>query len=270
MSWAAVRSIVRPSVGFGFGVFSADMLPERTNTAEKPSCSACRGTGWELVPGRGARRCACRSISASLLEAARIPKRYEKCSFDSYFALNPSQEAALAFAKQAAEGYPSYEVGLLFLGTCGVGKTHLAVSILKALIDKNISCLFYDFRDLLKEIQDSWNSATQSSEMTVLAPVYSAEVLVLDELGASKPTEWVRDTMTHIINKRYNDKKVTIFTSNYLDAKPGPADETLQERVGERLRSRLHEMCKVVSITGEDYRKSVRQAGIAKNVPQRR
>jgi DNA replication protein DnaC len=101
--------------------------------------------------------------------------------------------------------------------------------------------------------------------MAVLAPVYDAEVLVLDELGASKPTEWVKDTMTHIINKRYNDKKVTIFTSNYLDAKAGPYDETLQERVGTRLRSRLHEMCKVISITGDDYRRTVKQAGIRFN-----
>jgi len=92
-----------------------------------------------------------------------------------------------------------------------------------------------------------------------------AEVLVLDELGATEPTEWVKDTMTHIINKRYNDKKVTIFTSNYLDTKATAYDETLQERVGMRLRSRLHEMCKVISITGDDYRRTVKQAGIRFN-----
>jgi DNA replication protein DnaC len=84
---------------------------------------------------------------------------------------------------------------------------------------------------------------------------------VLDELGASKPTEWVKDTMTHIINKRYNDRKVTIFTSNYLDTKVTPNDETLTERVGARLRSRLHEMCKMIVLTGDDYRRTVKQAG---------
>ncbi len=98
--------------------------------------------------------------------------------------------------------------------------------------------------------------------MEILSSVYEAEVLVLDELGASKPTEWVKDTMTHVINKRYNDRKVTIFTSNYPDQKSDPFDETLTDRVGMRLRSRLHEMCKVVTITGDDYRKTVKQAGI--------
>lgn len=230
------------------------------------SCAQCRGTGWELVPGRGVRRCECRRTSGALVSAARIPKRYESCSFDSYFPLNPSQEAAVTFARQVAESYPNSDIGLLFLGTCGVGKTHLAVAILRVLLEKNIGCLFYDFRDLLKEIQDSWNPQKGTSEMDVLSPVYDAEVLVLDELGASKPTEWVKDTMTHVINKRYNDRKVTIFTSNYLDAKANQYDETLNERVGERLRSRLHEMCKVVPVIGEDYRKNVRQAGIERSV----
>jgi DNA replication protein DnaC len=242
------------------------MLAETSPLVALSSCPQCRGTGWEFVQGRGVRRCECRKSTGALASAARIPKRYELCSFDSYFPLNPSQEAGIAFSRQAAEGYPSFEIGLLFLGTCGVGKTHLAVSILKVLLEKNVACLFYDFRDLLKEIQDSWNAQKGTSEMDVLAPVYDAEVLVLDELGASKPTEWVKDTMTHIINKRYNDRKVTIFTSNYLDAKANQFDETLQERVGMRLRSRLHEMCKVVPLVGEDYRKNVRQAGIDRTV----
>lgn len=240
------------------------MLLEKVQQLSPDSCPQCHGTGWERMPGDRVRKCACRVVSQSVnrYAAARIPRRYEDCDFDSYFPLNPSQEAALMFSRKIAEEYPSVEIGLLMIGTCGIGKTHLAVSILKSLVQKNISCLFYDFRDLLKEIQDSWNPSTQTSEMDILAPVYDAEVLVLDELGASKPTEWVKDTMTHVINKRYNDKKVTIFTSNYLDAKNNAYDETLTERVGVRLRSRLHEMCKIITVMGDDYRKAVKQAGI--------
>jgi len=123
------------------------------------------------------------------------------------------------------------------------------------LILKGIPGLFYDFRDLLKEIQDSYNSNTHTSELKVLSPVYDAEVLVLDELGATKPTEWVQETMTHIINKRYNERKITIFTSNYLEIKIDNAyDETLSDRVGVRLLSRLHEMCRSILIEGDDYR----------------
>ena len=68
-----------------------------------------------------------------------------------------------------------------------------------------------------KKFRTAITPSRKSTELKVLEPVYDAEVLVLDELGASKPTDWVRDTMTQIINTRYNDKKLTIITSNYLD-----------------------------------------------------
>jgi DNA replication protein DnaC len=117
--------------------------------------------------------------------------------------------------------------------------------------------------------------------MRVLAPVYQAEVLVLDELGATVPTNWVRDTLYQIINTRYNNKKLTIFTTNYLDEPRVTTDDsdsaepkrrsktfaaeriqemtTLEERIGIPLRSRLYEMCKKVMIEGEDYRKRLDQ-----------
>jgi len=74
------------------------------------------------------------------------------------------------------------------MGTCGVGKTHLSVAILRELIEKKgVPCLFYEFGSLMKEIQNSYSPVSQTSELTVLAPVMEAEVLVLDELGAAKP-----------------------------------------------------------------------------------
>ena len=106
----------------------------------------------------------------------------------------------------------------------------------------------------------SWNSVSQASELEVLRPVLTADVLVLDELGANKPTEWVRDTIAHIINCRYNDKKLTIFTSNYPDTPTRTGEETLTDRIGVRLRSRLYEMCKVVEIKGKDFRHEIKQA----------
>src|SRR6185369_6505087 len=138
----------------------------------------------------------------------------------------------------------------------GVGKTHLAVALLRELIDRyQVRGLFYQFGALLRRIQDSYNPVSQTSELAVLGPVFEADVLVLDELGASKPTDWVRDTMMQIINTRYNDRKLTIFTTNYLDGRRTERDETLEDRIGVRLRSRLYEMCKTVQIEGEDYRK---------------
>lgn len=232
-------------------------------------CMWCGGTGWELVDGKGVRPCRCRVSErrTQLLSAARIPKRYEACSMENYHPQGGprtpdflSQAYALRDAKHLIDEYPGVEVGLLLLGPCGVGKTHLASAILRSLvIIKGVNCLFYDFRDLLKAIQDSYNPVSQTSESRVLAPVYDAEVLVLDELGASKPTDWVRDTMTQIINTRYNDKKLTIFTTNYLDDPENPHEESLTDRVGVRLRSRLFEMCKKIHIKGEDFRLKIHE-----------
>jgi len=226
------------------------------------ACSICGGSGWEPVEGKGVRQCRCRVDSRiqTLLGRAHIPPRYQRCSFDNFEITCPSVQRALMVSRKYVDEYPVIDIGLLFIGTCGVGKTHLATSILTGLINKGVPGLFYDFRDLLKEIQDSYNPNTHSSELRILAPVFSAEVLVLDELGANKPTEWVQETITHIITKRYNDGKVTIFTTNYQDyALAGsPYSETLTDRIGIRLRSRLREMCRLVLIEGEDYRERIR------------
>lgn len=221
-------------------------------------CDICFGSGMEVVPGKGARPCKCRKLDthSDQLAKAQLPKRYDGCHFHNYKPQNPSQDAAFRFATQLTMDYPAVDRGLLLMGTVGVGKTHLAVSILKGLTERGFTCLFYEFGSLLKEIQDSYNVYTQTSELGVLAPVLNAEILVLDELGASKPTDWVRDTMAHIINTRYNDKKLTIFTSNYLDERRNDREELLEDRIGTRLRSRLYEMCQSITLSGDDFRRS--------------
>jgi DNA replication protein DnaC len=228
------------------------------------TCPYCSGSGWEMTEdGAKVRRCRCMESSRveRLLKEARIPKRYEHCDLASYLPTNQSQKTAKMFVQSFLDKYPQVENGLLFLGTCGVGKTHLSVSLLKqVIIDKEDGGLFYDFRDLLREIQASWNSASQTSEWEVLRPVLEAKVLVLDELGANKPTEWVRETIAHIINCRYNDKRLTIFTSNFLDNPEKTGEESLTDRIGARLRSRLYEMCREVEINGVDFRKDVKKA----------
>jgi len=239
-------------------------------------CSLCDGTGWRLVSVEGrsvARRCDCyyEQKKNALWEQARIPRRYQNCSLQNFEVHNDSHKDALKISRQFVKNYPAQEVGLLFIGPCGVGKTHLAVAIIRELIEKKgVPCVFFDFRDLIRDIQSSFTPDSNLSEAEILAPVFDAEVLVLDELGAKRPTAWVEETVFYIINQRYNQKKPTLFTSNYLDVDEDEdrrdkmykeKDDTLVSRIGHRLRSRLYEMSKVVNIEGEDYRKLVKQAG---------
>src|SRR5579871_316635 len=256
-------------------------------------CSLCRGTGYRMVarkdgPGQVAVACECgmEERAEKVMERARIPKRYEHCDFESYATdladgktWTSHHEQSLKHAKMVAQAfvrdYPATDKGMLLMGPSGVGKTHLAVAALKDLLRRGHSGLFCDYRELLKEIQASYNPASESTEMSVLEPVRTAEVLVLDDLGASKPSAWVLDIIGLVLNGRYNERRVTILTTNYFDeaesaAEPlkGPGgqrvavrEDTLADRIGARMRSRLYEMCRTVEVFAPDFRREVRQAG---------
>ena len=246
--------------------------------AAQEVCPLCHNTGWKSVgEDREARvtRCDCRSQGRleRLLQQARIPKRYEHCELSNFDHDGPHRSLSPAYlaAVNLVERYPVENAGLLIIGRIGVGKTHLAVGIMKELIStKGVQALFYDYRELLKEIQNSYNATVNTTEMEVLRPIFEAELLVLDELGAVKPTEWVWDTVSHILNTRYNDKRTTIITTNFDDKPAGAVggprgaarEETLGDRIGERMRSRLHEMCRKIEMQGEDYRQKYRSASL--------
>jgi DNA replication protein DnaC len=171
------------------------------------------------------------------------------------------------YVRHFANTYPlEKDRGILLTGSIGCGKTHLAASALKWIIEqRGAEGLFCDYRELLRSIQNSYNPQVSATEMEILTPVMNAEVLILDDLGAIRPSEWVWDTVSLILNARYNAVRTTIITTNYAVLPPGAGgmkEETLGDRIGERMRSRLLEMCRVVEMTGADYR-----AGIDKKKP---
>ncbi|HEY2498306.1 MAG TPA: ATP-binding protein [Candidatus Angelobacter sp.] len=247
----------------------------------KDACPLCDGTGWKQleVPGKASRmtRCDCRKLkrNARLLDQARIPPRYEACSLESY---SVEDSDSLAGAKLTSvrfvEEYPGERRGILFVGPFGVGKTHLAVGILRGLSEKGHPCIFYDYRELLKEIQNSYNPQVDVPELSVLRPVFETEILVLDDLGAVRPSDWVQDAVQFILNTRYNSRLTTIVTTNFsvkpaakrdkdenidhFQVRRAGANYTLGDRIGDRMLSRLHEMCRIVLLQGSDHRQRPR------------
>jgi len=244
-------------------------------------CELCRGTRFTIVEKDGrefAQRCACQAPAgpgAAFDPAARcrIPPRYEHCTLESFEPGNASLSAALEKALAFCAGYPHLGddegLGLLFSGDNGVGKTHLAVAVLRELCaNRGARGQFWDFHELIREIKSSYDPETKTTELQVLEPVVDADVLLLDDLGAWKMTDWMNDTLFYILNSRYMAKRPTVITTNYQDvtreealaADPLRRREFLVERIGQRLRSRLMEMCLVVRVTGSDHRQARQQA----------
>lgn len=243
-------------------------------------CERCGGTGFEIVSRDGreyAQACACRASSSpgggDPGSSCRIPPRYEHCTLGSFEPGSPSLAAALEKAMAYCSGYPHLGddegLGLLFCGDNGVGKTHLAVGVLRELVEtKGARGQFWDFHGLIREIKSSYDPETKTTELQVLEPVVEADVLLLDDLGAWKMTDWMNDTLFYVLNSRYMAKRPTLITTNYQDvtreealaADPMRRREFLVERIGQRLRSRLMEMCLVVRLQGGDHRQARQQA----------
>jgi DNA replication protein DnaC len=245
-----------------------------------PNCALCDGTGWRQVE-RGevsaVERCECEQAQrpARLLASARIPLRFERASFENFVLprdnpiANETLSRAMLDAKSFAREYPlTDKTGLLFLGLPGVGKTHLAVAVLKSLLERGFEGVFFDYQNLLERMQSGYDPAVGASAREAYQAALDTEVLLLDDLGARRVTDWAEDTIFAIINYRYNSRKPTIVTTNLPDpdlgdviASKNPASgkysikDTLADRIGARARSRLFEMCRLVRITAtEDYR----------------
>lgn len=241
-------------------------------------CSLCDGTGWRVVERNGlsgATRCSCSETARAetLRNNANIPPNYENASFQSFSIPRDNPTASrqlgdvLLKAKNFAREFPTVErPGLLLVGDTGTGKTHLAVAALKAIMDRGHEGLFFDFQNLLDRIRSGYDAASGTSDRAAYRNAMDADVLLLDDLGSHRVTEWVEDTVTSIITYRCNHQKPLIATTN-LDVEetgsinyttPGGTQvhrKTLGDVIGARARSRLFEMCRIVRMPAvEDYR----------------
>ena len=225
------------------------------------SCPICDDTKWKIVEHDGRRkavRCDCwlEASAQRRLADARIPRRYQHCSLENFISYeNEGLLKALANARRFVDAFPVVDKGLFLIGPPGIGKSHLAVAILRqCIVARGARGVFYDVRELLKLIRSTYDPVVRTTETEILRPVIKADLLVLDDIGAEKTSEWVEETLNLIVNTRYSERRLTIFTSNYEEKEDASDPDSLQTRVGFRMHSRLYEMCEFLEYEGADYR----------------
>jgi len=197
------------------------------------------------------------------MKGAGIPARYRHCTLDNLIIYpNEGLTNAVKAARRFADKFPVVDKGLFFIGPPGIGKTHLSVALINhAVAQTGASALFCDVPELLKTIRSTYNPVTKTAEIDVLRPVMEADLLVLDDLGKEKTSEWVEETINLLVNTRYNHQRATIFTSNFEEKEDRTDPDSLLVRVGFRMHSRLYEMCEFVEFDGADYRHRPTNAG---------
>lgn len=180
------------------------------------------------------------------------------CKFEGYQATFDNQEA-LQVCNEYVKDFDiiqrNHRNGLFIVGDCGVGKSHLAYAVANALIEKNSSVICMTMIDLLLKIRSSFQSKEQTEEQ-ILKIYEDCSLLVIDDLGKEKPSEWALQMIYTIIDRRYNAIKPIIVTTNY------GANELIQRftfngdsSTGAAIVDRLFEICEYVPIKGDSYRK---------------
>lgn len=230
-------------------------MAKRKTKSQEPAeitevCRECSGTGFIMTP-EGVVPCECKlnEDTELRLKQARIPSMYSKKSLKTFKTKLRGRKKVLEMAKNFVAHYDLGGRGLLIVGGVGVGKTHIAVSMLKEIVENGFSGLYYNVVDLLRHIRSTYDSDVDVTENDILEITISVDVLVLDDLGAEKTSGWVLDRLYSIINKRYEEGRTLIVTTNC------ESYEELENKTTNRIASRLWEICPTWKFPEGDYRR---------------
>lgn len=182
-----------------------------------------------------------------------LNKSLEKANFKNY---NPPtaqlHEAKRTLLEYARNFDKSSSGNVLLVGPYGTGKSHLAVSVIKELIDKGFTCLFLSVPKLLSKIRETYNSKSEFSEMEIFELIESVDLFVLDDLGAeytnlkNATDNWTHTKLFEVLDNRSG--KPTIYTTNL-------SGNQLEAKLNERNFSRILDGTEVISMDGPDYRR---------------
>ena len=209
-------------------------------------CELCGGTGWIIDETNTARPCSCyqQRIRTNKIEFANIPPAFKDIrlnSFDiSYYSDKQTIKEVVDLVKYYIENLETMRsegIGLYFYSTVkGSGKTRLATSLANELLyEHNMNVKFITSLDIIGEIQATWNDDSEmKSESQLMRYLTDVEVLVIDDFGTEDHKNWLDDRFYRIINKRYVNQLITIFTSNY-DVDELKYDKRITNRIVERV-----------------------------------
>lgn len=193
-----------------------------------------------------------------LYNNSKMNIRLKSYSFDNYKIISENRKA-LNKAKEYAENYvKKIEKGSLFItGGVGTGKTHLAASIANELIKNEIPVVFGTLINLLNDIKDSYSSDGEK-EGYIIEKYSKVNMLIIDDLGKERPSEWTLEKLFTIINNRYENNLPVIITTNYnRDKLRERLSNNKNYEIADSIISRLYEMCKGIAIYGNDKRKEL-------------
>jgi DNA replication protein DnaC len=179
---------------------------------------------------------------AARLRRAGVPKLYLNCGLQSFDAYVPSLQRKLEVLKRWVASDP--RKGLYLFGSVGAGKTHLAVAVMKELFRRGVRGLYTDCLTFILRCQTAFAHGESVEEM--VNDLLKGRLLVLDDLGTQKLTDYVRQSVFHLVNCAYTRGKVLVVTSNL-------ALEQLDDS-NPRLASRLAQMCELIQFGEVDYR----------------